>query len=111
MHNMTLATNDTDQLLQPSQILLSEGRGVAPHADLQRINQAARVAVDGATLEAEQPMRSMDLKITRPLSCQLNTVRTGQLTCVFTLVRYRSWLPPLVVVGRAMVRCRRLTGK
>lgn len=30
---------------------------------------------------------------------------------MFTLVRYRSWLPPFVVVGRAMVRCRRLTGK
>lgn len=45
----------TDQLLQPSQILLSEGCGVALHADLQGINQAAWVAVDGTTLEAEQP--------------------------------------------------------
>lgn len=46
---------NTDQLLQPSQILLSEGCGVALHADLQGINQAAWVAVDGTTLEAEQP--------------------------------------------------------
>lgn len=30
---------------------------------------------------------------------------------MLTLVRYRSWFPPFVAVGRAMVRYRGLTGK
>lgn len=38
--------------------------------------------------------------------CKVDT-----LTAVVTLVRYRSWFPPFVAVGRAMVRCSGLTGK
>lgn len=30
---------------------------------------------------------------------------------MFTLVTYSSWFPPFVVIGTAMVRYRRLTGK
>lgn len=54
--------------------------------------------------ELHRQRRTSSLLAARP-------VWKSSLTSVFTLVRYRSWFPPFVVVGRAMVRYRRLTGK
>lgn len=100
----------TDQLLDPSQTLLSEGGAVALHADLQWIHQVAGVTVDGTALDGGGAATSSKgvAVFAFPAVGECEKV---PLTAVLTLVRYSSWFPPLLVVGRAMVRCSRLTGK
>lgn len=99
---------NADQFIHLSQVLLREGLCVALRAELQRVNQAAGVAADRNSLwgKPEILLSSIRQKNQQP------GVLTGlQTLTVSSLVTYRSSFPPLVAMGRAMVRYRRLTGK
>lgn len=65
----------TDQCLGAFEILLRKRRFVAFHADLQRINQAARVTADRASLQLET---SRVIHLIDVVSCPQNTVTQTQ---------------------------------